>query len=115
MIYPFQVLRSEGGLTPKVREAFCERYGKRGADAFDAAAAHSVKRYRDYFVVVGNHDEYCVEDGICSCPAALHDRECWHTLAVDIAVEAGVCDVIDSWYYLSGVDEDEVEYTPKSL
>jgi hypothetical protein len=63
MIYPFQVLRTEGGLTPKVREAFFERYGKRGADAFDAALAHKVKKYRDYYVVVGNHDEYVWKTG----------------------------------------------------
>ncbi|HJJ28987.1 MAG TPA: SWIM zinc finger family protein [Methanocorpusculum sp.] len=115
MIYPFQILRAEGALTPAVREAFVERFGKRGADAFDAAAAHRVKRYKDYFVVLGNHDNYCVEDGVCSCPAALHGRDCWHKLAVEIAVEAGMCDIFDSWYYLGGVKEDVASYTPKSL
>ena len=112
MIYPFQVLKSEGGLTPKVREAFASAYGKRGLDAFDAVAAMRVKKYRDYFVVVGNHDEYYVDDGVCTCQAALHMRECWHTLAVKIALESGVYEVYDAWYYLGGVDEDEPEYTP---
>lgn len=115
MIYPFQVLKSEGVLSLKVREAFVSAYGKRGADAFDAVAAHRVKKYRDYFVVVGNHDEYSVEDGVCTCPAALHNHECWHTLAVRIAMVSGVYDVYDAWYYLSGVDEDEPVYVPRSL
>ncbi|MDO5845515.1 MAG: hypothetical protein Q4Q04_01185 [Methanocorpusculum sp.] len=110
MIYPFQVLKREGRLNDTVRAAFISAYGRRGMEAFDAVADNRVKKYKDYFVVVGNNNEYFIEGTFCSCDAARYGKECWHTLAVRIAVETGVYETYDLWYYKKGVDEDEEEY-----
>ncbi|MDU9376480.1 hypothetical protein McpSp1_11010 [Methanocorpusculaceae archaeon Sp1] len=110
MIHPWQVLRSENGLTDIVRQAFIHAYGKRGSDAVDAVSDNRVKKYKDYFVVVGNSGEYYVEGNFCSCNARLYGKECWHTLAVKIAKELGMYETYDLWYYKDGVDEDEPEY-----
>ena len=53
MIHPFTVLKREGELNDTVRQAFIGAYGKRGAEAVDAVLEGRVKKYRDYFVVVG--------------------------------------------------------------
>ena len=110
MINPFQILKQEGELNDVVRKAFIDAYGKRGMEAVDAVKEQRVKKYRDYFVVVGNTDEYFVEGSFCSCNAQLYGKECWHTLAVKIAVELGMYESYNLWYYKNGVDEDEPEY-----
>lgn len=110
MIHPFQVLKKEGCLNDVVRKTFIDAYGKRGMEAFDAVKENRVKKYQDYFVVVGNTDEYFVEGSFCSCNAMLYGKECWHTLAVQIAAVLGKYDSYNLWYYKDGVDEDEPEY-----
>ncbi|MDR3101761.1 MAG: hypothetical protein LBU24_00765 [Methanocalculaceae archaeon] len=115
MIHPWQVLKTAGSLTDIVRLAFVHAYGRRGRDAIDAVCNRSVKKYRDYFVVVGNSGEYYVEGDFCSCEARLYGKECWHTLAVRIAQEIGKYETYDLWYYKDGVDEEEPEYEEEEL
>lgn len=110
MIHPWQVLKTAGDLNETVWQAFVHAYGKRGSDAVDAVRDHRVKKYRDYFVVVGNSGEYYVEGEFCSCEGRLYGKECWHTLAVRIARELGAYETYNLWYYKDGVDEDEPEY-----
>ena len=111
MIHPFTFLKREGTLNETVRQAFVGAYGKRGAEAFDAVREGRVKKYRDYFVVVGNTDEYFIEGDFCSCAASRYGVDCWHTLAVKIAEASGMYETYDMWYYLHGVDEDEEDYS----
>lgn len=110
MINPWQILKTEGELNQEVRDAFAETYGKRGSEAVLAVENGQVKKYRDYFVVVGNHGEYYIDGDFCSCDAQKYGKECWHTLAVRLARELGRYEVYDLWYYKDGVDEDEPEY-----
>ena len=115
MIHPWKVLKTEASLNETVRQAFIHAYGKRGSDAVDAVRDHRVKKYRDYFVVVGNSGEYYVEGDFCSCEARLYGKPCWHTLAVRIAQEVGEYETYNLWYYKDGVDEEEPEYTGEQL
>ncbi|HJJ50529.1 MAG TPA: SWIM zinc finger family protein [Methanocorpusculum sp.] len=110
MTNPFQILKAEGELNDVVRNAFISAYGNRGMEAVDAVKENRIKKYRDYFVVVGNTGEYYLEGSFCSCDAFLYGKKCWHTLAVQIAVELGLYETYDLWYYKNGVDEDEPEY-----
>jgi predicted nucleic acid-binding Zn finger protein len=109
MIHPWKILKTQGVLNEIVWQAFVHVYGKRGSEAINAVRNHSVKKYRDYFVVVGNSGEYYVEGDFCSCEARLHGKSCWHTLAVWIAQELGEYETYDLWYYKNGVDEEEHE------
>lgn len=66
-----------------------------------------VKRYLDLWVVVGNDEEYVVEDRFCTCPDYFYrvssstpsaDR-CWHSLAVEFARKSGGYDEVDEYYH----------------
>lgn len=111
MINPFQLLKKEGELNETVRAAFIDTYKKRGELALVAVADGRVKKYLDFFVVVGNSDEYYIEEGVCSCAASRFGNDCWHTLAVRIAEEIHAYEEYNLWYYKNGVaDEDDDEY-----
>ncbi len=81
------------------RAEILKRYGERGARAIDAVSEGRVKKYRDFFVVVGRSDEYVVEDEFCTCrDAVFRGGECSHVLAVRFARVYGGFEEIDLWY-----------------
>jgi predicted nucleic acid-binding Zn finger protein len=86
-------------LTPEFRACIERVYGDRGRKALVAVDKGQVKRYRDFFVVVGHSDEYVVEEDFCTCSDFLfRGRECWHILAVRIAERTGLYESYDLWY-----------------
>ncbi|HID42728.1 MAG TPA: hypothetical protein EYP30_02980 [Archaeoglobaceae archaeon] len=76
-------------------------YGKRGEKAFFYLREKRVKRYRDFFVVVGK-EEYIVEENYCSCKdfqINLKSRKpCAHIIAVKLADKMGLYDYVDFYY-----------------
>jgi predicted nucleic acid-binding Zn finger protein len=78
-------------------------YGNRGNKGLEIAEEMRVKRYRDFYVVVGETDEYIVEETLCTCKdflftASRNLTKCSHMIAVEIAEQEGLVDVIDAWY-----------------
>lgn len=80
-------------------------HGSRGRKAIDAVGESRVKEYRDFTVVVGNTEEYVIEDGACTCKDATYNLDpedetelCWHALAVIIAELTDAVDEHDMWY-----------------
>ena len=55
------------GLSYELYKALIQTYGRRGEKAFLYLLQRRVKRYRDFFVVVGRY-EYVVEEYFCTCP-----------------------------------------------
>lgn len=100
MTDPWRLLEKEGKLTPEIRRLLAERYGQRGVKALEIVDEGRVKRYLDFFVVVGGSDEHVVEDEFCSCQDALFRRkgECAHVLAVRIAALTGQFEEFSLWY-----------------
>ncbi|NYT07633.1 MAG: hypothetical protein GKC05_05185 [Methanomicrobiales archaeon] len=95
----FTRLQEEGELTPFLRDEIIRIFGDRGRKALKALDERRVKKYRDFFVVVGTSDEYIVEDEFCSCPVYLYrGGGCWHVLAVKIAALTGDFEEYDLWY-----------------
>ncbi|HNQ33901.1 MAG TPA: SWIM zinc finger family protein [Methanoculleus sp.] len=95
----WQKMERGGVLTPEFRACIEQAYGERGKKALMAVDSGQVKRYLDFFVVVGHSDEYIVEDDFCTCSDFLfRGRECWHILAVRIAERTGVYESYDLWY-----------------
>lgn len=95
----FTWIREEGQLTPALREEIVRIFGDRGRKALRAIDEHRIKRYRDFFVVVGTSDEYIVEDEFCTCPVYFYrGGGCWHVLAVKIASLTGDYEQYDLWY-----------------
>ncbi|MCX6693049.1 MAG: SWIM zinc finger family protein [Methanomicrobiales archaeon] len=93
------LLASRRALTPDLRALIEEEFGERGQTALDAVDAKRVKRYLDFFVVIGRSDEYVVEDEFCTCRAAiLGQRACWHVLAVAIAELTLTYIEVPLWY-----------------
>jgi predicted nucleic acid-binding Zn finger protein len=78
-------------------------YGNRGKKGLEIAEERRVKRYRDFYVVVGETDEYIVEETLCTCKdflftASRNITKCSHMIAVEIAEQEGLIDVINAWY-----------------
>jgi predicted nucleic acid-binding Zn finger protein len=89
-------------LTPERRNALVKHYGERGKKALKAVEERRVKKYCDFFVVVGYNDEYVVDEEFCTCSDFLfRGRECAHLLAVRVACATGCYERYDSWYYPS--------------
>jgi len=82
-------------------ESLLLRYGKRGEKAFIILKENRVKRYRDFFVVVGG-EEYIVEETHCSCKDfqinLRQTKPCAHIIAIKIAKKTGLYDRIDLFY-----------------
>ncbi len=92
-------IRGKSACTPAEREEIARLYGDRGIKALDAVEQGRVKKYRDFFVVVGRSDEYVVEDDFCTCrDAVFRGGLCSHVLAVRIARVCGMYEEIDLWY-----------------
>jgi len=86
-------------ITPSLRETVLARWGERGRKALDAVDKGQVKKYLDFFVVVGRTDEYVVEDDFCTCgDFTFRGRTCWHILAVRIARKTGRFEEYQLWY-----------------
>ena len=53
--------------------------------------------------MVGESDEYIVEEGLCTCrdfffSSAKNGAKCSHMIAVEIAKQKGIIDAVDAWY-----------------
>jgi predicted nucleic acid-binding Zn finger protein len=92
-------LRAAGRLTEAIRQEILSGFGDRGRKALAAIDEKRVKKYRDFFVVVGTSDEYVVDEDFCSCRDFLFRKgRCWHVLAAAIAQVTGDYEEIDLWY-----------------
>jgi predicted nucleic acid-binding Zn finger protein len=86
-------------LDDALRREIEEEFGTRGRKALAAIDAGRVKKYLDFFVVMGSTGEYVVAEDICTCrDFTFRNRECWHLLAVRIAEATGTFVCIDAWY-----------------
>ncbi len=97
------------GLGYELYKALLLNYGRRGEKAYFYLSDRRVKKYRDFFVVVGTN-EYIVEGFFCTCPdfqINLRGRKpCAHIIAVEVAKIAKLYDEIDAYYvdYLKDYD-----------
>jgi len=99
MTDPWKILEKERRFTPEIRRLIGERYGQRGVKALEIVDEGRVKRFLDFFVVVGSSDEYVVEEEFCTCGDALFRRgECSHVIAVRIAALTGQYEGFPIWY-----------------
>ncbi|MDD1707170.1 MAG: SWIM zinc finger family protein [Methanoregulaceae archaeon] len=103
-------LKSEQTLSSPIREEIVRLFGDRGKKALKAIDESRIKKYRDFFVVVGTSDEYIVDDEFCTCPDfSYRGGHCWHVLAVRIASLTGDYEEIDLWYQDSWCDESPAD------
>lgn len=76
-------------------------YGKRGEKAFFYLVERRVKKYRDFFVVVGE-EEYLVEENYCSCKDfqinLRSKKPCAHIIAVKLSELTELHDYVDDYY-----------------
>jgi len=91
------------GLSEELELEIVQEYGQRGEKALAAVKDHLVKKYLDFFVVVGASSEYMVEGSFCKCADYIYNISnvggmCWHALAVKLARAVGVYDEFKVWY-----------------
>jgi predicted nucleic acid-binding Zn finger protein len=90
-----------GKLDYGLYRALLINHGKRGEKAFFYLKEKRVKRYRDFFVVVGE-EEHVVDNSFCDCPDFQINlkakKACAHILAVYIAKKLKLYDEVDAYY-----------------
>jgi predicted nucleic acid-binding Zn finger protein len=95
----WDLMEQDRGLSVDVQEKIQRIYGERGKKAVLAVDECRVKKYLDFFVIVGTSDEYVVEDEFCTCRAQVfRGGPCWHVLAAKIAIATGKFEEVDEWY-----------------
>ncbi|CVK33596.1 SWIM zinc finger family protein [Methanoculleus bourgensis] len=95
----WETIEQDQELTEEFRTCIERIYKDRGRKALAAVDERRVKRYLDFYVVVGHSNEYIVEGDFCTCSDFLfRGRECWHILAVLIAERTGIYESYDLWY-----------------
>ena len=107
MTDPWKILGKERRLTDEIRHLIGAQYGQRGVKALEIVDGGRVKKYLDFFVVVGTSEEHIVEEEFCNCADALFRRrgECAHVLAVRIAALIGRYEEFPLWYLDSWKEE----------
>ncbi len=82
-------------------KALLLNYGRRGEKAFFYLKERRVKKYRDFFVVVGTH-KYVVEGNFCTCMDFQFNlkakKPCAHIIAVKLARIMKLYDSYDTYY-----------------
>ena len=95
----WETLERDHALSIDLQEEIIRIYGERGRKAILAVDESRIKKYLDFFVVVGTSDEYVVEDEFCTCRAQVfRGSSCWHVLAARIAELTGRYEMVDEWY-----------------
>ncbi|HOW05426.1 MAG TPA: SWIM zinc finger family protein [Methanospirillum hungatei] len=108
---PIDILHETNILDERMRKRISGYYRHRGEKALEIVDDDRVKRYRDFFVVVGETGEYVVEGNYCSCEDFLHRGNlCAHILAVCIARAIGRYELIDLWYYQDLKEQGIIPY-----
>jgi len=103
-----EVKKAAKALDYNLYKALLLNYGKRGEKAFFYLKENRVKKYKDFFVVVGR-EEYIVEDEFCTCndfQINLRGKKpCAHILAVYIAKKLKLYERFDTYYvdFLKGM------------
>jgi predicted nucleic acid-binding Zn finger protein len=92
-------IRAQPDLDEEIRGEILVKFGRKGKSALEAIDAGRVKKYLDFFIVEGRTATYIVEDDFCTCGDFLYrGRDCWHLLAVRIALTTGRYETIERWY-----------------
>ncbi|MCE5298411.1 MAG: SWIM zinc finger family protein [Methanoregulaceae archaeon] len=103
----FELLAERKSLTPELCDEIIRIYGERGRKALQAIDERRIKKYRDFFIVVGASDEYIVDEDFCTCRDFIFRKgRCWHELAVKIAAAIGSFDEIELWYQDTWIGDD---------
>jgi len=94
----WEKLREVRQLTPGLADEIVHLFGEPGRKALVAVEEGQVKKYLDFFVVVGRSDEYVVDEEFCTCRAQVFRGFCWHVIAAKIAEITQKFEEIDEWY-----------------
>ncbi len=98
----YEVLRAaRKGLGYELYKALLLNYGRRGEKAYFYVRDRRVKKYKDFFVVVGRW-EYIVDEFFCTCPDFQINlkckKPCAHIIAVEVSKILKMYDEIDAYY-----------------
>jgi predicted nucleic acid-binding Zn finger protein len=94
-----EMISKKKEIDPIIREELRKIFGTRGIKALAAIDQQRVKKYLDFFVVTGATSEYVIDEDFCTCGDFLfRGRECWHLLAVRLAIASGSFKRENVWY-----------------
>jgi predicted nucleic acid-binding Zn finger protein len=94
-----EMISKKKEIDPIIREELRKIFGTRGIKALAAIDQQRVKKYLDFFVVTGATSEYVIDEDFCTCGDFLfRGRECWHLLAVRLAIASESFKRENVWY-----------------
>jgi predicted nucleic acid-binding Zn finger protein len=95
----FEIISKKKEIDPIIRGEIKKLFGKRGIKALAAIDEQRVKKYLDFFVVTSATSDHVIDEDFCTCGDFLFRRkECWHLLAVRLAIAAGAYGKVNLWY-----------------
>ena len=95
----WQRLLEKRELDEELRAEIEEQFGPREKKALAALDAGKIKKYHDFFVVVGRTAEYVVDEDFCTCSDFMYrGRTCWHLIATRIVIATGQFEQVDGGY-----------------
>ncbi|MBO8182222.1 MAG: SWIM zinc finger family protein [Archaeoglobus sp.] len=99
---PSEVFKAaEKGISYELYKSLLLNFGKRGEKAFNYLKEDRVKKYLDFFVIVGE-EEYIVEENFCSCNDFQINLKgkapCAHIIALKLAKFLGHYKEFDLYY-----------------
>ncbi|PTD94737.1 hypothetical protein C9439_00950 [archaeon SCG-AAA382B04] len=89
-----------------LKDIFQEKFGDRGKRAIEGVREKRVKKYLDFWVVVGDKEHIVINERFCDCEDYLYNVSstepesefCWHSIAVRLAKFLDEFDQIGAWY-----------------
>lgn len=106
----WETIGEEKRVSDEIRQRIIGAFGSRGENALRIIEEHRVKKYLDFFVVVGRNAEYIVEEDFCTCDDFRYrGGRCSHIIAIKIVQLTGDYEPVDLWYqeYLGTGASDE--------
>lgn len=90
----------------KIKKDLIKKFGDRGQKAVEGVRKNRVKKYKDFWVVVGDKEHIVINERFCDCEDYLYNissknpeaKYCWHALAVKLAKIKEEFNEVKDWY-----------------
>ncbi|OKY77716.1 MAG: SWIM zinc finger protein [Candidatus Methanohalarchaeum thermophilum] len=103
----FLSIRNEDKFNEEAKKLILEKFGKRGERAINGLEEDKIKKYNDFWIVIGEKDHIVINKCFCDCEDYLYnissregsEKYCWHSIAVKLADIFNMYSKINEFYF----------------